>query len=116
MRARLAADGEWLDLCPEEWRVLFWLEIVAQGARSDALKAAAGAYFESARACLTGEIEDGSRESGNKLQLPPSDLAHIVLATQIGLFVQGLFAEEPAGRDLLDALAGLVSGETQTGG
>ena len=110
VRARLAADGEWLESL-EDWRVLFWLEIVAQGGRSDALKPALREYFGSARARLTRQIEEGARESGTSPARPAEELARVVLAAEIGLFVQAMFDDEPAARSSFAALLDLVAGD-----
>jgi len=110
VRSRLSADGEWLDGL-EDWRVLFWLEIVAQGGRSDVLRPAVREYFDSARARLTVQIEKGERESATALARPPAELARLVLAAEIGLFVQGLFDDEPAARISFDTLLELLGGD-----
>jgi len=107
--ARLTPDGEWLKGL-EDWRVLFWLEIVAQGGRSDALKPAVREYFDSARARLTNQMEEGARESGTQLPRPAAELARLVLAAEIGLVVQALFDDEPPGQDSLASLVELVFG------
>ena len=107
--ARLTPDGEWLEGL-EDWRVLFWLEIVAQGGRSDALKPAVREYFDSARARLTNQMEEGARESGTQLPRPAAELARLVLAAEIGLFVQALFDDEPPGQDSLASVVELVFG------
>jgi AcrR family transcriptional regulator len=110
IRARLAADGQWLDSL-EDWRVLFWLEIVAHGGRSSALEPSVREYFDSARARLTHQVEEGARESGTALARPAAELARLVLAAEIGLFVQGLFDDEAGGRSSLAALLELLEGD-----
>jgi hypothetical protein len=93
---------EWLGAL-SEWQVLFWLEIVAHGGRSPKLRPVVRDYLEESRGRLAKEIEAGARESGQKAPLSPSDLAALVLAVKIGLFVQRLYDENVSER-LLERL------------
>jgi AcrR family transcriptional regulator len=109
LRSRLAADSEWLEAL-DDWRVLFWLEIVAQGGRSERLRPAVRDHLSAARKRLEQEIEAGARESGATLPRPAGELATLVLATQIGLFVQRIFDADAVDPGLLDTQAALISG------
>jgi AcrR family transcriptional regulator len=109
---RLAADAEWLRSL-DDWRVLFWLEIVAQGGRSDRLRPVVRDYFEAARARLEGEIERGAGESGRPLPRPARELAALVLSAEIGLFVQRIFDRDAADPALLRRLLALLLGEEE---
>jgi AcrR family transcriptional regulator len=104
--SRLAADVEWLAGL-SEWQALFWLEIVAHGGRSATLRPVVRDYLEQSRARLAQEIRTGARESGVTPPLPAKELAALVLAVEIGLFVQRLYAEDvspPLLKRLLDEL------------
>jgi AcrR family transcriptional regulator len=104
---RLAADVEWLAGL-SEWQVLFWLEIVAHGGRSPKLRPVVRDYLEASRARLAEEIETGARESGQRPPLPARDLAALVLAVEIGLFVQRLYDEDVSERLLERLLAAVL--------
>jgi AcrR family transcriptional regulator len=103
---RLAADVEWLAGL-SEWQALFLLEIVAHGGRSPRLRPVVRDYLAQSRARLVDEIDAGAREAGGKPPLPAEELAALVLAVEIGLFVQRLYDEDVSERlfeRLLEAL------------
>ena len=88
--------------------MLFWLEIVAHGGRSAALRPVVRDYLAESRGRLTKEIETGARESGRKPPLPAGELAALLLAAEIGLFVQRLYDPDVSERllaRLLDTLS-----------
>ena len=104
---RLRADQEWLAEI-EDWQVLFWMEIVAQGGRSRRLSPVVRNYFDSSRASLAERIERGEQESGRPLPRPAGELATLVLATEIGLFVQRMVDGRAADPALLGTLVELL--------
>jgi len=53
-------------------------------------------------------MEEGARESGSTLPRPAAELARLVLAAEIGLFIQRLFEDEPAAQSSLASLLELV--------
>lgn len=95
---RLDVHRKWLGW-PDEWRVLFWLEILSQGGRSKQLRPVVAEYMAAARAHFVQELTRGAEESGEPLPAPAEDLATLLWATVIGLFVQRLYdGELPAER------------------
>ena len=106
---RLEVHRKWLGW-PDEWRVLFWLEILSQGGRSRQLRPVVAEYMAAARAHFVQELERGAEESGRELPMPPEDLATLMWATEIGLFVQRLYdGDLPAERlfgELTERLVG----------
>lgn len=103
---RLRADQEWLDEI-EDWQVLFWMEIVAQGGRSDRLSPVVRDYFDASRSSLAERMERGAQESGRPLPRPARELAALVLAAEIGLFIQRMVDREAADPALLGTLVEL---------
>ena len=87
VQQRMRADGEWLERLSKD-RILFWQEIVAQGARSDELAPLVERYFELARERLRKTLVEGSEEGGQSLPMPAEDLAALFLAVEIGLWTQ----------------------------
>jgi AcrR family transcriptional regulator len=110
--SRLSADGEWLARL-DDWQVLFWLEIVAQGGRSPQLKPVVRDYFARARQRLEGELEEGARESGRPLPAPAGELATLVIAAELGLFVQRIFDHDAVSPELLGRLVELLAGDAE---
>jgi AcrR family transcriptional regulator len=104
---RLAADVEWLAKL-SDWQALFLLEIVAHGGRSAKLRPVVRDYLEQSRARLVDEIEAGAREADDQPPLPAEELATLVLAVEIGLFVQRLYDAEVS-EDLLERLLAALS-------
>ena len=89
---------EWLSGL-EDWRILFWLEIVAHGARSPKLRAAVADHLEAARASLRDSLEEPGAD----------DAATLMLAAQIGLAVQRLFGHDRLDADLVRSLGAKAS-------
>ena len=100
---RLAVDAKWLSHI-DEWRILFWLEIIAQGARSKQLRPMVADYFLAARKHFVQELEQGAAESGRPLPAAAEDLAALIFAAEIGLFVQQLFDDRLGSERLLREL------------
>jgi AcrR family transcriptional regulator len=94
----LSRESAWLGQL-DDWQVLFWLEIVAQGGRSPGLRPAVRRHLAANRQRLAKALE----ESGRTASLDTDGLAALVLAAEIGLFVQRLFDKDLA-EELLDGL------------
>lgn len=92
--ADLRGDVEWLAGL-EDWRILFWLEIVAHGGRSPKLRREVAAYLEAARARIAGQLGTATDD----------DAATVILAAEIGLAVQRLFGHDRLDGDVLTDLA-----------
>lgn len=107
---RLTADAEWLGQL-DDWKVLFWLEIVAHGGRSRRLRPAVRDHLAAARGRLAEQIAAGAAESGSPLPRSPEELAAVALATEIGLFVQRLFDADAVAPEALPELVGRMAGE-----
>lgn len=104
---RLRADQEWLDEI-EDWQVLFWMEIVAQGGRSRGLRRVVRDYFDTTRASLAERIQRGAEESNQPLPRPAGELAALVVAAEIGIFVQRMIDRDAADPALLGTLVELL--------
>ena len=104
---RLEAERRWLEEL-DDWQVLFWMEIVAQGGRSTELRPVVRDYFARTRARLAERIATGAEESGNPLPRPPDELAALVLATQVGLFIQRMVDADAVDADAFGTLLELL--------
>jgi AcrR family transcriptional regulator len=100
---RLSAHPKWIGQV-DDWRILFWLEIVAQGGRSRKLKPVVVDYLEAARRHFEEELQRGAEESGRPLPAPPRDLATLLYAAEIGLLVQALYDRDVEGERLFGEL------------
>lgn len=102
---RLTAEAEWLATV-DAWQVLFLLEILTHGTRSDRLRPAVREYLAGARERIREQLEQGAAESGRRLPLPADRLAVLALAVEIGLLVQRLYDERAVDSRLLPEALG----------
>ena len=107
IQQRLAADGDWLEGLTKD-RILFWQEIVAQGARSGELRPLVEKYFELARQRMRTTIEQGAEDGEQDLPAAAEELAALILAAEIGLWTQLLIHPDLPVARLLALLVDLV--------
>ena len=97
---RLAVHAKWMSAV-NDWRILFWLEIIAEGGRSRRLRPAVAEYLAAARRLFAEELEKGAKEAERPLTAPAEDLATIIWAAELGLFIQSPFDRDIDGEKLL---------------
>jgi AcrR family transcriptional regulator len=96
-------DGKWL--------FRLWLECLSQAARDEEFRKLAATFWSGNRALLAEQIEATYEEIGEKLPLPPKQIATAMIAMDVGLAVQHLVDPEEAPLDLYVPLFDLLFGQ-----
>lgn len=96
-------DGDWL--------LRLWLECVTQAARDDEFRKLAATFWSGNRALLAEQTREVFKEVGQKLPLPPAQIATAMIALDVGLVVQHMVDPEEVPLDVYVPLFDLLFGQ-----